>query len=238
MSWLYLPEQVEACLPQSGCLGGEQFVTSKMQSTPSKSCKPESEMDCSTMHPFGTTLEHSTGDLGVDAWILSLQGSRVSHSVQSETNLPEMTTKISGLTQFASLDKSDPNGVFWKTYLGFFFREADISVQFSGTWPKAGTMHLGVCYRQPKWERRIKEIDCSLWPTPLAANPGSRLSQGNARTLQQAVQIAEGIRHKDGTRRANPPGGTLNPAWVEWLMGWPPGWTDLRPLEMGKYPLP
>jgi len=28
----------------------------------------------------------------------------------------------------------------------------------------------------------------------------------------------------------------LNPAWVEWLMGWPLGWTDLRPLETDKSP--
>jgi len=27
----------------------------------------------------------------------------------------------------------------------------------------------------------------------------------------------------------------LNPAWVEWLMGWPVGWTDLKLLETGKY---
>ncbi len=30
-------------------------------------------------------------------------------------------------------------------------------------------------------------------------------------------------------------GGTLNPPWIEWLMGWPIGWTDLRPLGMGKF---
>lgn len=30
-------------------------------------------------------------------------------------------------------------------------------------------------------------------------------------------------------------GGALNPPWVEWLMGWPIGWTDLKPLEMDKY---
>jgi hypothetical protein len=23
--------------------------------------------------------------------------------------------------------------------------------------------------------------------------------------------------------------------WVEWLMGWPLGWTDLKPLETDKY---
>jgi len=31
------------------------------------------------------------------------------------------------------------------------------------------------------------------------------------------------------------PGGQLNPTWVEWLMGWPLGWTDLKPLEMDKF---
>jgi hypothetical protein len=30
-------------------------------------------------------------------------------------------------------------------------------------------------------------------------------------------------------------GGSLNPTWVEWLMGWPEGWTDLKPLEMDKF---
>ena len=29
-------------------------------------------------------------------------------------------------------------------------------------------------------------------------------------------------------------GGHLNPMWVEWLMGWPLEWTDLKPLEMDK----
>ena len=29
--------------------------------------------------------------------------------------------------------------------------------------------------------------------------------------------------------------GTLNPDWVAWLMGWPIGWTDLKPLETDKF---
>ena len=29
-------------------------------------------------------------------------------------------------------------------------------------------------------------------------------------------------------------GGQLNPPWVEWLMGWPIGWTDLKPLETAR----
>ena len=30
-------------------------------------------------------------------------------------------------------------------------------------------------------------------------------------------------------------GGQLNPDWVEWLMGWPIGWTDLKPLATDKF---
>ena len=29
--------------------------------------------------------------------------------------------------------------------------------------------------------------------------------------------------------------GQLNPDWVEWLMGWPIGWTALKPLGMGRF---
>lgn len=35
----------------------------------------------------------------------------------------------------------------------------------------------------------------------------------------------------------NQAGGSLNPNWVDWLMGFPIGWTDLKPLEMDKYRL-
>jgi hypothetical protein len=33
----------------------------------------------------------------------------------------------------------------------------------------------------------------------------------------------------------NPVGGSLNPTWVEWLMGWPLGWTDCSAPATAKY---
>lgn len=68
------------------------------------------------------------------------------------------------------------------------------------------------------------------WPTPVAtmskgSSPASLTRKsGRDRSndrLDHAVMAAEG--------------GQLNPTWVEWLMGWPLGWTDLKPLEMGKF---
>ena len=47
-----------------------------------------------------------------------------------------------------------------------------------------------------------------------------------------------GTERKTGSERAQykpEVGGMLNPPWVEWLMGWPLGWTDLKPLEMDKF---
>jgi DNA (cytosine-5)-methyltransferase 1 len=32
-------------------------------------------------------------------------------------------------------------------------------------------------------------------------------------------------------------GGNLNPTWVEWLMGWPLGWTDCAASGMDKFRL-
>ncbi len=40
--------------------------------------------------------------------------------------------------------------------------------------------------------------------------------------------INQAIRDKEGS-------GQLNPDWVEWLMGWPIGWTALKPLETDKF---
>jgi DNA (cytosine-5)-methyltransferase 1 len=36
------------------------------------------------------------------------------------------------------------------------------------------------------------------------------------------------------SQSVDPDSGALNPTWVEWLMGWPLEWTDLKPLETDK----
>jgi hypothetical protein len=70
-----------------------------------------------------------------------------------------------------------------------------------------------------------------MWPTPDTQNhrDGSKLRKDN--------NLAEGGRHGVSLHHAvhKEGGGSLNPTWVEWLMGWPLGWTDLKPLAMDKY---
>lgn len=48
--------------------------------------------------------------------------------------------------------------------------------------------------------------------------------------------VADGDRTTNYTpQRSEVVGGKLNPPWVEWLMGWPIGWTDLKPLVTDKF---
>jgi hypothetical protein len=82
-------------------------------------------------------------------------------------------------------------------------------------------MQDGVSYQQQTLVLPIKEIGSGFWPTPTAHN---------------AKETNAPSEHRRNTPTlAAQAGGSLNPTWVEWLMGWPLGWTDLKPLKMDKY---
>jgi hypothetical protein len=74
--------------------------------------------------------------------------------------------------------------------------------------------------------RSIKGLECDLptavkWPTPTAHNAKETNAPSEANRNEPTL--------------ASRVGGHLNPMWVEWLMGWPLGWTDLKPLAMDKF---
>jgi len=62
----------------------------------------------------------------------------------------------------------------------------------------------------------------SLWPTPTANEDAAGTPNGK---MQRMLGNHPGIR---GTTPEEWKAGSLNPAWVEWLMGYPSGWTDLE----------
>jgi hypothetical protein len=71
------------------------------------------------------------------------------------------------------------------------------------------------------------EIPCvdmkkpTMWGTPKAQDSRHALRDRGKGNLGEQVS---GLHN----------GGKLSPLWTEWLMGWPLGWTDLKPLEMDK----
>jgi DNA (cytosine-5)-methyltransferase 1 len=68
------------------------------------------------------------------------------------------------------------------------------------------------------------------WPTPQSADGKNAIVRHRTKSAQ--VMLGGQVALQD----SHLIGGHLNPAWVEWLMGWLPGWTDLKPLEMDKCP--
>ena len=84
------------------------------------------------------------------------------------------------------------------------------------------------------------------WPTPLSrdhkggsAPQGLTRKDGKSRMDNLPNVVAYGglsTRQMNQLNQSSSRKTTqLNPSWVEWLMGWPIGWTDLKPLEMDKY---
>lgn len=122
----------------------------------------------------------------------------------------------------------------------------------------------GANTREPKGIMEVARTDWmpgETWLTPMALDgmrsnmkleslakhwahhPNSNLAEQVAvRTLYPTptCQDASNNGGPSQMKRNTPPlnavaGGALNPVWVEWLMGWPLGWTDCEPLEMDKY---
>ena len=81
------------------------------------------------------------------------------------------------------------------------------------------------------------EEEGRIWPTPQASRPWSRPNGKGGKVLIEEVLIEEGLRKrgeniealKDTSESSSEqrPRGSLNPTLVEWLMGFPTGWTDL-----------
>jgi hypothetical protein len=66
-----------------------------------------------------------------------------------------------------------------------------------------------------------------MWPTPSAADDRDR---GNLSTPAIQRRMAKG-KQLNLSMVVSDTSGQLNPTWVEWLMGFPTGHTDLKPLE-------
>ena len=74
--------------------------------------------------------------------------------------------------------------------------------------------------------------DMKMWPTPRGGTEGVGLVGGSG-AWEMLKEKTDSIQEAQAMGAGN--GGKLNPEWVEWLMNFPPGWTDSEPLEMPLY---
>jgi hypothetical protein len=98
------------------------------------------------------------------------------------------------------------------------------------TWPSQGMMRNGACWGRSKSEHPIPDSGSgsTRWLTPTANEDAAGTPGGKMQPMLGNHPEVRGTTPKEWSR------GTLNPLWVEWLMGWPIGWTGLLPLGTDK----
>ena len=141
---------------------------------------------------------------------------------------------------------------------GFYLRpkwERPIADSDCGLWPTPNaneeiadryTLETSRKHFQQGRQIHLSQAD-KMWPTPTSSDAPTtgadvqRFQSLAAEVNRQKFPTPRQFMHKDSeTDRGKGTlgevvGGKLNPTWVEWLMGWPLGWTDLKPLEMDKF---
>ena len=139
-----------------------------------------------------------------------------------------LTVNVVGCGQNAPvyLGTFDPDMPSLKTSQTCLLETGEIGLsEFYGTFPRSGTMRSGTVYQLPQLAPTTTEIGSGLWPTPNAADNrdrGCMKDEAIKRRIRIGKQVGLSTVVKE-TRQS----GTLNPTWVEWLMGFPLGHTDL-----------
>lgn len=175
-------------------------------------------MGHSTRLLSGLTLPPSMLDRGVESWIASLRGTRASPTAGSGDRADPTTTGSLSSRSSASFPSA-----------GLVLSSARTSQGTpTDSWTPSSLLWSGwaIALRR-EYSARPRSALCmtgsgfSFWPTPLARD----FKDGTAEVVRNGKVV------KDTLGRAL--GGPPNPPWVEWLMGWPAGWTDNRSSVTG-----
>lgn len=138
----------------------------------------------------------------------------------------------SGNRWLESSARYDPLSSSWKTHHCLFIEDLPWS---SVILPRWGMTRSGYVYRHPNSERHMNAIAPGwlgeTFPTPTAA-----MSKGSSNKALTRVDGRSRLRNRlDYWVERDGKNGRLNPEFVEWIMGWPIGWTALKPLATGRY---
>lgn len=85
---------------------------------------------------------------------------------------------------------------------------------------------------------QAKALSNALWPTPTSLSFGDSHQPGNSRsynlTMERSSSLSSLLAPETSTDGApsSPERRSLNPRFVEWLMGWPHEWTSFGCSEM------
>ena len=220
MSWHYLQDLEEEFSLQN-YLDGIPSAQWRSTNTVGKCYFKDKETRSCQGFLSGMTLEHSMENHGEEKSTLSQEDSHVKTSAKQTKNKKDLMEDIQvfGLSLRESLEKLGLHTFSSKMFQICGIKDSDKSCSSLPTW---GIMLDGEFSELLILKHRIKESECGLWlPTP------------TEHIYKEGGYPAEYRRKSLGLGAVA--GGPLNPEWVEWIMGWPIGWTDLNPLGMDKY---
>ena len=255
MSW-HFSQALVAAYSEATCLDGEQSAPLSGSPTQLAYLSPDRMTAFSRLSRFGMTFKPLTENLGRDVLTSYLEDFPVRTFLPlDEVLASKEPDRECGDTWRELLARYDRGTSTWKTPQCSLLED---SIKFSEIWPRWGLMLAGASYRQQTLVLPIKETEFGsslnippprIWPTPTAhmSKETNAPSEHNRNTPTLTAQVnwatptvcgnynRKGLSKTSGDGLATQVGGKLNPTWVEWLMGWPLGWTDLKPLEMDRY---
>ena len=251
MSWLYSRALV-AAYSEGICLGGAPSAPSSGTPTQLVFSSHGKMTDFSRRSLSGMTCKPLT-DADGEAVLTLFLADFPARTLAPPDEAQELTEsdRDCGRTWQGSLAKYDPDSRSWKTPQCSLVAGLDV---FWATWPQWGMMRDGVSWELKRPAHLTSDIESGSGlrgvPTPTVNGNHNNSTTGGGDGLSTWVKkfptptahnAKEGAYPAEYTRKtpslASQDGGPLNPTWVEWLMGWPLGWTDLRPLETGKFQL-
>lgn len=259
MSWLFSQALVVEYSDRISWDGIQSAQLSVMP-TQHKFWRNDKTMEFSRLSQFGLTCAVLTEGLGEELLTLYLADFHAKTLAQQEkAQVSTVLDQVCGPKWLELLVKYDLDLCSWRTHQCLFPEDLPES---SVTLPKWGMTLNGRVFQHPILERPISVIESGLlptprasdstrkdcpserrrkspslvsivktWPTPQASDCRDRGNLGSPviqRRITKGKQIGLSMSVSDTS-------GALNPDWVEWLMGWPIGWTGLKPLEMDRF---
>lgn len=229
MSWLFSQALVEEYSADT-CLDGTQYAQLNVMPTPHKFSRNDKMMEFSDHSRFGLTCAVLTESHGEELLMSFLEAFRARTLAQMEL-VPALREggQVYGQKWRELSVKFDLSSSAWKILQD---SEEKVLPWSSVTLPQWGMTVNGFVYQHRTVLRPIPETACGLWPT-VKSTIRSDCQSERLRNAPDLVSVIKMRPLPDGTMP--PQDGLLNPEWVEWFMGWPIGWTELKPLAMGKF---
>ena len=251
MSWHFSRALVEA-YSAAGSSAGKPSAPSRTTPTHGIFWSPGKTMDASKPSRSGMTFRPSMEGHGEALLMWCLAASRAKTSAQP-VKVPESKASeaVCGDTWRESSVKYCLDSSSWKTHQCLWEEVLEWS---SVILPKWGMMRNGALWERITPARLTSGIESGSWPTPRACMTGAATPErlnDKFRNLEKAVaqtmwptpssnsgtggctglaggsgnrlKLYKMLGEEEGKKMGCQ---SLNPLWVEWLMGWPLGWTD------------